>query len=111
MKVLGNKVLLEQIGTEKAAHLILPDNARDVDRFNFSPTKIIQLGPDVDTEIFKVNDYPVLHSHVQIIGTKVVEKTKSFMKVHLIVEDIDIIAIDNELAEEVKEKTNFEQEL
>tara|TARA_R110000796_G_scaffold231853_8_gene349954 strand:+ start:7246 stop:7575 length:330 start_codon:yes stop_codon:yes gene_type:complete len=98
MKVLGNRILIEQKMTSKKSQLLLPDTVADKEKFDFA-FKVLQVGPQCPTneaDRIVVGDTPVFSQYVNFQGTKLIHKDDAGMIVHVIVVYDDIIAIDND---------------
>jgi len=98
MKVLGNRVLVEQKMVSKKSQLLLPDTVSDKEKFDFYFT-VLQVGPGCPTDEadrIEVGDTPVFSQYVNFQGTKLIHKDDAGMIVHVIVVYDDIIAIDND---------------
>ena len=108
MKVLGKRVLVEQKMTEKKSDIIIPEQAKDSERFDFEFT-ILQLGPECPTgkHEAQVGDTPVFSQHVMFMGTKLIEKDSKGMIIHVVVHYDDIIAIDNDQGKDSEEKDSI----
>lgn len=95
MRVLGERVLIEQVMTEKQSKIILPKGAKKEEGFDVT-FKVLQVGDEVPAGKMVEGDAPVFSKHVQFDGVKKVEDTATKKIMHVIVHYEDIIAIDNE---------------
>lgn len=96
MKVLGKRVLVEQVMTKKKSKVILLDGADKKDTFDIS-FKVIALGPKCPKEksSIKIGDIPIFGTHTQFEGVKVLKKDSNGMTTHVIVHYDDIIGLDD----------------
>lgn len=97
MKVLGNRVLVEQTSTRKqsAIHMIGENNNTQVFDIEF---KIIGLGDEVQLNKFAIDDKIVINQHAHPNPIKQIKKTENESIYHLIVyvEDIEAILEEGE---------------
>lgn len=96
MKVLGKRILVEQVMTKKDSKIIRLDGSDKKDSFDVN-FKVIALGPECPTEkdSIKVGDTPIFGTHTQFEGMKVLKKDDKGMVTHVIVHYDDIIGLDD----------------
>ena len=95
MKVLGRRVLIEQLMVEKQQAIILPGSAKNEEKYDVTFT-VLQLGDECPKDAtLKVGDKPIFGKYVDFNGVKVVEKSKEKEVLHVIVGYDDIIGIDD----------------
>ena len=98
MKVLGRRVLVEQVMVEKKSSIIIPESQKKTGKpeDNYEVTfSIIQIGNDVPEGLIEVGDKPIFGKYVDFNGVKVIEKSKEKEVLHVIVGFDDIIGIDD----------------
>ena len=98
MKVLGRRVLVEQVMVEKKSSIIIPEaqkkSGKPEDNYEVTFT-IIQVGDECPEGNINVGDKPIFGKYVDFNGVKVVEKSKEKEVLHVIVGYDDIIGIDD----------------
>jgi len=95
MKVLGRRVLVEQLMVKKETKIITSRvGEENPDEFD-SSYKVLQLGDDCPKDIIKVGDIPVFGKYVDFSGIKVIERSNNRMVSHVIVPFDDIIGIED----------------
>ena len=105
MKVVGERVLVEQILTKKQSKIILTESDRNKNKEMGFDAKftVLQLGnkcPKGEGEI-QVGDNPIFSKNVTFEGVKVIEEKKEAGQLvksvaHVIVHYEDILGADNE---------------
>ena len=103
MKVVGERVLVEQILTKKQSKIILPRADKTKEMGFDAKFTILQLGnkcPKGEGEI-QVGDNPIFSKNVTFEGVKVIEEKKEAGQLvksvaHVIVHYEDILGADNE---------------
>lgn len=97
MKVLGNRVLVEQIMTKKKSALVSLNAKKDSEE-NFDIKKIIiGLGPDVDTDRIAIGDIPIFGKYAEPAAIKVLSKDDNEVKAHLIMDYDNIVGIEEDI--------------
>ena len=106
-KILGNRVLVEQIMTVKESNLILTaQQKQDTDNFDIQK-KIIMIGDEVYPEgRFVIGDIPVYGKYSVEDSIKVITSTDQRMVAHVVMHVDNIVGIDNE-PEITKETSNL----
>lgn len=97
-KVLGNRVLVEQIMTKKESSLILTkEQKQDTDNFHME-RKIIMLGDEVAKGRLEIGDIPIFGKYAVEESIKIVEKidtkTEYKMIAHIIMHVENIVGLD-----------------
>ena len=103
MKVVGERVLVEQILTKKQSKIILPGGDKNKEMGFDAKFTVLQLGskcPRGEGEI-QVGDNPIFSKNVTFEGVKVIEEKKEAGQLvksvaHVIVHYEDILGADNE---------------
>ena len=103
MKVVGERVLVEQILTKKQSKIILPGVDKNKEMGFDAKFTVLQLGskcPKGEGEI-QVGDNPIFSKNVTFEGVKVIEEKKEGGQLvksvaHVIVHYEDILGADNE---------------
>ena len=102
MRVLGKKIVVEQVMTKKQSKIIRLDK-ENKEQFEVS-MKVVQLGPEcpVDETSVKVGEIPIISPFAQVYGAKVLEKSDERMSSHIIYDYDDVVGIDDEPTKEVE---------
>ena len=103
MKVVGERVLVEQILTKKQSKIILPGADKNKEMGFDAKFTVLQLGskcPKGEGEI-QVGDNPIFSKNVTFEGVKVIEEKKEAGQLvksvaHVIVHYEDILGAENE---------------
>ena len=94
-KILGNRVLIEQIMTKKESNLILTAKQKE-DTENFEiERKVIMVGRGVNKEEIEVGDIPVFGKYAVEDSIKIISKTEDVLVAHLVMHVDNIVGIDN----------------
>lgn len=94
-RILGNRVLIEQIMTKKESNLILTAKQKE-DTENFeTERKVIMVGLGVNKEEIEVGDIPVFGKYAVEDSIKIVSKTDDVLVAHLVMNVDNIVGIDN----------------
>lgn len=94
-RILGNRVLIEQIMTKKESNLILTAKQKE-DTENFEiERKVIMVGLGVNKEEIEVGDIPVFGKYAVEDSIKIVSKTDDVLVAHLVMNVDNIVGIDN----------------
>lgn len=93
MKLFKNYVEVEQILTRKDSSIILPETAKESDKFDISQ-KVTSLGPECKN--LKEGNVPIMSPHTQEFGRQWVRGTKEDkeMVFNVIYNEDDIIGIE-----------------
>lgn len=93
-KVLGNRVLVEQIMTKKNSKLLLtPDQQTNPDHFDIE-RKIIMIGDEVAANRLEIGDIPVFSKYGEADSIKIISKTDEKMISHLVMHVENIVGLD-----------------
>ena len=96
MKVLGNRILVEQVMTRKSK-IIQANVKRDAEE-NFDITRVVlQVGPDVPPGTIEVGDIPIFGKYAEPTSVKIFEKSGEGVKALLVMEYENIVAIDDDI--------------
>ena len=98
MKVLGNRLLVEQTYTKVQSKIIKIASSKgsgSSDDFTVDQ-RIIQLGTEYSKGELSIGDIPIIAEHALQGGRRQISKSETQMVWHLIVEADDIIGIDDE---------------
>lgn len=94
-RILGNRVLIEQIMTKKESSLILTAKQKE-DTENFEiERKVIMVGLGVNEQEIEVGDIPVFGKYAVEDSIKIVSKTDDVLVAHLVMNVDNIVGIDN----------------
>lgn len=93
-KVLGNRVLVEQIMTKKKSSLVLtPDQKTDPDNFEIE-RKVIMLGDEVEEGKIAIGDIPVFGKYGEADSIKIISKDDNKMISHLVMHVENIVGLE-----------------
>lgn len=96
MKVLGNRILVEQVMTRKST-LIQANIKKDAEE-NFDIKRVVlQVGPDVPPGTIEVGDIPIFGKYAEPTSVKIFEKSDQVVKALLVMEYENIVAIDDDI--------------
>lgn len=91
-KVLGNRVLIEQIMTKKESSLLLTDKQKqDTQNFDIE-RKIIMLGDEVTT--VDLGDIPIFSKYGEPEAVMIISKDDDKMVSHIIMSVEDIVGLE-----------------
>lgn len=98
MRVLGRRVLVEQLMIPLQSKIIRVGNDKEKNKENFDVSfKILEVGPECPKEegmTINVGEVPVFDKNVTFLGAKVIEESKEKTVIHTIVYYDDIIAVE-----------------
>jgi len=92
MKVLGKRVLVEEIMIKKTSKIIRIDE-KDPTTFKIDH-KVLQIGKECETDL-KVGDVPIFGEHTPMNTRKLIEGGKDKLIFNIIVHIEDIVGIDD----------------
>ena len=94
MKVLGKRILVEEIMTKIERKVILtPGKDKEPDNFEIK-RKVIDIGEDVNTIV--VGDIPIFGTYSQPAAIKTISKDDKGMIVHCVYDLDNVVAIEKE---------------
>ena len=97
MKVLGNRILVEQTMTKKKSALVALNAKKDSEE-NFDVKRVvIQVGPEVPSDVIKVGDIPIFGKYADPAAIKILNKDDNGMLAHLVMEYENIVALDDDV--------------
>ena len=97
MKVLGKRILVEEIMTKIERKVILtPGKDKEPDNFEIK-RKVIDVGEDVNTIV--VGDIPIFGTYSQPAAIKTISKDDKGMIVHCVYDLDNVVAVEKEVKE------------
>jgi hypothetical protein len=98
MRVIGKRLLVEQIMTKEVSNIHRLEKAKDE---NFVSTfKILEIGKECPTdEGVKVGDIPIFSKHVDFHGVNKISQETNKVVLHVIVYYDDLIGLDDPVKE------------
>lgn len=94
MKVLGKRILVEEIMTKIERKVILtPGKDKEPDNFEIK-RKVIDVGEDVNTIV--VGDIPIFGTYSQPAAIKTISKDDKGMIVHCVYDLDNVVAVEKE---------------
>ena len=94
-KVLGNRVLVEEIITSEESVLILTDEQKkDNDKVTIE-RKILMLGDEVAQGRLEIGDIPVFSKYAMPDSVKVVTKSEKRLEVQIVMHVDNIVGLDD----------------
>ena len=97
MKVLGKRILVEEIMTKIERKVILtPGKDKEPDNYEIK-RKVIDVGEDVNTIV--VGDIPIFGTYSQPAAIKTISKDDKGMIVHCVYDLDNVVAVEKEVKE------------
>ena len=95
MKVLGKRILVEEIMTKIKRKVILtPGNDKEPDNYEIK-RKVIDVGEDVYT--VNIGDIPIFGTYTQPAAIKTISKDDKGMIVHCVYDLDNVVAVEKEV--------------